>query len=83
MSDRETKIARLLLTQEIAEFDVAPHRHPITDIVGQQTEPIVVAALVQKLGFAVEELGDFLGQQQARDLRVLFAWPITHGAPPT
>src|ERR1700730_9481858 len=71
------QLARLL-----AEFDVAPHRHPVADVVGEQAEPIVVAAFVQQLGFAIEEFGDFLGQQKARDPLVLVERAITHGATP-
>src|SRR5205807_1159507 len=62
----------------LAELDVAPHRHPVADVVGQQAQPLVVAALVEQLGLAVEKIGDLLGQQEARYPPVT----ITHGAAP-
>src|SRR5580692_4505116 len=53
-----------------AEFDIAPHRHPIAYIIGNQREPVLVAPLVQQIRFAIEELLDLLLEQQAGDLLV-------------
>jgi hypothetical protein len=50
----------------VAEFDVAPHRHPVTDIIGEQRQPLVVTALIEDFGFGVEEFGDLLGEEQPR-----------------
>ena len=49
----------------LADFDVAPHRHPVADVVGDQLEPVLVAPLVEELRLVIEELLDFLPQQQA------------------
>ena len=51
------EFARLL-----AEFDVAAHRHPVAEIVGEQRQPLVIAPLVEQFGLAVEEIGDLMGQ---------------------
>src|SRR5262245_14987542 len=62
----------------LAELDVAPHRHPVADVVGQQVEPFPVAPLVEQLGLPIEELRDLLAEQQPVDTRVA----LSHGASP-
>jgi hypothetical protein len=49
----------------VVDLDVAPHRHPITHIVGKQCRPILAAPLVKQIGFAIKELLDLLLQQRA------------------
>ena len=51
----------------LAVFDVAPHRHPVADVVREQRQPVPVAALVEQLGLAIEEFLDLPRQQQAVD----------------
>src|SRR5450631_4038087 len=62
----------------LAELHVAPHRHPIADVVGEQIEPFPIAPLVEQLRFAIEEIRDLLAKQQPVDTRVA----LSHGAPP-
>src|SRR6266849_5308093 len=66
------------LALALAELDVAPHWHPIADVVGEEGEPLLIAPLVEDFRLAVEELGDILRQQQAGDALVL----VTHRAAP-
>src|SRR5229473_6080576 len=66
------------LALALAEFDVAPHRHPVADVVGEQREPFLIAPLVEDFRLAVEELGDILREQQAGDALV----SVTHRAAP-
>src|SRR5215469_1073571 len=51
----------------VAEFDVAPHRHPVADIVGEQRQPVVVTPFVEQLGLGVEEFRHFLPEQEPCD----------------
>src|SRR5262249_8510407 len=57
----------------LAVFDIAPHRHPVADVVGEQTEPVVITPLVEQLGLAIQKFGDVMGQQEARDPRIVVA----------
>ncbi len=62
----------------LAELDVAPHRHPVTDVVGEQIEPFPIAPLVEQLRLAIEEIRDLLAKQQPCDARVV----LSHRASP-
>ena len=44
--------------------DVAPHRHPVADVVGEEREPLLVATLVEELGLVVQELLDLVLEQE-------------------
>src|SRR5580692_3546193 len=59
----------------LAELHVAPHRHPIADVVCEQIEPFPIAPLVEQLRFAIEEIRDLLAKQQPVDPRVA----LSHG----
>src|SRR5204863_3857585 len=65
----------------LAEFDVAPHRHPVADVVGEQTEPFLVTPLVQKLGLAIQKFGDILHQQKLRYPLVAVSHPAAPRRP--
>src|SRR5262249_19685335 len=62
----------------LAELHVAPHRHPVADVLGQQAEPFLVAPLVEQLRLAIEEIGDLLANQQPIDACIA----LSHRAPP-
>jgi hypothetical protein len=42
-----------------------PHRHPVTDILGDQSQPILVAPLVEEIRFVIKKVLDFLFEQEA------------------
>jgi hypothetical protein len=48
--------------------DVPAHRHPVPGVLGEEVEPLVVAALVEEVDFAVEELLDLGLQEEPRDV---------------
>src|SRR5262245_42955713 len=54
----------------LAELHVAPHRHPIADVVGEQVEPVAIAALVEQLRLAIKKIRDLLAKQQPVDAGV-------------
>src|ERR1051326_5906352 len=54
----------------LAVFDIAPHRHPVAQIVREQCQPFVIAPLVQEFGLAVEKFGNLMGQQETRGPRI-------------
>src|SRR5262249_54334456 len=58
---------------------VAPHRHEVPDVVGEQIEPLFVPALVQQLGLAVQEVLDLLPDEQTVDVTHCFSWGPRHG----
>src|SRR5688572_4006347 len=62
----------------VAELDVAPYRHPVADVIGQQVEPFPIAPLVEQLRLPIEEIGDLLAEQQPVDTRI----SLSHGASP-
>src|SRR5215210_3576697 len=62
----------------VAELDVAPHRHPVADVLGEQVEPFPIAPLVEQFGLPIEEIRDLLAQQQPVDTCI----PLSHGASP-
>ena len=67
----------------LAEFDVAAHRHPVADVIGEERKPLLVAALVQQLGLAIEELGDILHQQELCNPPLFFIGrAVTHRPAP-
>src|SRR5205085_7001539 len=47
---------------------VAPHRHEVANVVGEQLEPLLVAPLVEQLGFSIEELLDLLSKEEPIDV---------------
>src|SRR5260370_17465009 len=47
---------------------VAPDRHPVADVLGEQVEPVLIPALVEQLGFPVEELLDLALYEQPIDV---------------
>ena len=66
------------LARVLAELDVAPHRHPVADVVGEQRQPVLIAPLVEQFGLAIEELGDLLRQEH----RVMRYVSVSHRAAP-
>src|SRR5262249_18780188 len=49
---------------------VATHRHPVARIFREQVQPLLVAALVENLGLAVDELLDLALEEETRELRL-------------
>ena len=56
--------------------DIAPERHPVVGVLGEQVEPLLVAPLVEKLGFPVEEVLDLLLEEEPREHRGLRAHAV-------
>src|SRR3989449_5597772 len=49
---------------------VAPDRHEVTDVVGEEVEPLLVPALVEQLGLAIQELFDLALEEQPLESEV-------------
>src|SRR6266545_3712239 len=48
------------LPLELAELDVASHRHPVVHVFGQECEPLLVSPLVEELCLSVQKALDLL-----------------------
>ena len=53
-----------VLRVPVAELHVPPHGDPVRDVVGQQVQPLLVAALVQQVRLGAQELVHLLREQQ-------------------
>ena len=49
--------------------DVAPERHPVVGVLGEELEPLLVPALVEELGLPVQEVLDLLPDEEPREIR--------------
>src|SRR6267142_2504784 len=56
--------------------DVAPHGHPVVDVLGQELEPLLVPSLVEEIGLPVEEALDLLLDEEPLDGRRLGAHDV-------
>src|SRR2546423_977953 len=55
----------------LAELRVAPNRHPVVDVVGEELEPFAEAALVEQLSLSVKEFLNLVQQEDALDALLL------------
>ena len=55
----------------VAKLDVAAHRHPVADVVGDEGKPeVFVPSLVEQIRLAIKEILDLLFQQKAGETLV-------------
>src|SRR4029434_4269982 len=69
----------------LAELDIAAHRHPVANIVGQEGEPLLEAALVEQGCLRIEKLLDLPRQQQVLEttdaiLGLLYDHGVSHSS---
>src|SRR6266508_6710353 len=69
------------LPLELAELDVASHRHPVVHVFGQECEPLLVSPLVEKLGLPVKEVLDLLLEEKVCDVIAVIGHAIPAGDP--
>ena len=53
---------------EFPKLNVSPHGHEVSNVVGKQGQPVFEAAFIQKLGFLLQKILDFLLEQQSGHL---------------